>query len=126
MEHINPPDVAPPRGYTHVVKAGEVAYISGQVGRRPDGTLAGSDIESQTEQVFLNLKAALASVGGSFDDMTKITVYLTHRDDIPGFRAARDRHLTGANPPASTLVLISGLAEPAFRVEVEATAVIWP
>ena len=56
--------------------------------------------------------------------MTKITVYLTHREDIPGFREARDRYLTSGNPPASTLVLISGLAEPEFRVEVEATAVI--
>ncbi len=124
LEHINPSDVAPPRGFTHVVKAGDVAYISGQVGRRPDGTLAGVDIESQTDQVFRNLRAALASVGAGFGDMTKITVYLTHREDIPGFRVARDRHLTGDNPPASTLVLISGLAEPEFRVEVEATAVI--
>lgn len=124
LEHINPSNVAPPRGFTHVVKAGGVVYISGQVGRRPDGTLAGSDIESQTDQVFQNLNAALASVGGGFEHMTKITVYLTHREDIPGFRAARDRHLTSAKPPASTLVLISGLAEPEFRVEVEATAVI--
>ena len=124
LEHINPAGVAPPRGFTHVVKAGDVAYISGQVGRRPDGALAGSDIESQTDQVFLNLKAALASVGGRFGHMTKITVYLTHREDIPGFRAVRDRHLTGSSLPASTLVLISGLAEPEFRVEVEATAVI--
>ena len=124
LEHINPADVSPPRGYTHVVKAGGVAYIAGQVGRRPDGTLAGNDIESQTDQVFRNLKTALASVGAGFEDMTKITVYLTHREDIQGFRTARDRHLTGDNPPASTLVLISGLAEPEFRVEVEATAVI--
>ena len=124
LEHINPSDVAPPRGFTHVVKAGNTVYVSGQVGRRPDGTLAGSGIESQTDQVFLNLKATLASVGGGFEDMTKITVYLTHREDIPGFRLARDRHLKSDNPPASTLVLISGLAEPDFRVEVEAIAVI--
>ena len=124
LEHINPSDVAPPRGFTHVVRAAGVTYISGQVGRRPDGALAGNDIKSQTDQVFQNLKAALASVGGGFEHMTKITVYLTHREDIPGFRTARDRHLTGENPPASTLVLISGLAEPEFRVEVEAIAVI--
>ena len=124
LEHINPSDVAPPRGFTHVVQAGGVTYISGQVGRRPDGTLAGDDVESQTDQVFKNLKAALASVGGGFEHVTKITIYLTHREDIPGFRAARDRHLPDGNPPASTLVVISGLAEPEFRVEVEAIAVI--
>ena len=123
LERINPSNLAQPRGYTHVVKAGNTVYIAGQVGRRPDGTLAGSDIGSQTDQVFQNLRAALASVGAGFENMTKITVFLTHREDIPGFRTARDKHVTG-EPPASTLVLISGLAEPEFRVEVEATAVI--
>lgn len=123
LERINPSNLAQPRGYTHVVKAGNTVYIAGQVGRRPDGTLAGSDIGSQTDQVFKNLRAALASVGAGFEHMTKITVFLTHREDIPGFRTARDKHVTG-EPPASTLVLISGLAEPEFRVEVEATAVI--
>ncbi len=123
LERINPSNLAQPRGYTHVVKAGNTVYIAGQVGRRPDGTLAGSDIGSQTDQVFKNLRAALASVGAGFENMTKITVFLTHREDIPGFRTARDKHVTG-EPPASTLVLISGLAEPEFRVEVEATAVI--
>ncbi|MEE9262743.1 MAG: RidA family protein [Dehalococcoidia bacterium] len=123
LERINPSNLAQPRGYTHVVKAGNTVYIAGQVGRRPDGTLAGSDIGSQTDQVFKNLGAALASVGAGFENVTKITVFLTHREDIPGFRTARDKHVTG-EPPASTLVLISGLAEPEFRVEVEATAVI--
>ncbi len=123
LERINPSNLAQPRGYTHVVKAGNTVYVAGQVGRRPDGTLAGSDIGSQTDQVFQNLRAALASVGAGFENVTKITVFLTHREDIPGFRTARDKHVTG-EPPASTLVLISGLAEPEFRVEVEATAVI--
>ncbi len=123
LEHINPSNLAVPRGYTHVVKAGTTVYVAGQVGRRPDGTLAGSDIGSQTDQVFQNLRAALASVGAGFENMTKITVFLTHREDIPGFRTARDKHVTG-EPPARTLVLISGLAEPEFRVEVEATAVL--
>ena len=123
LERINPSNLAQPRGYTHVVKAGNTVYIAGQVGQRSDGTLAGSDIGSQTDQVFKNLGAALASVGAGFENVTKITVFLTHREDIPGFRTARDKHVTG-ELPASTLVLISGLAEPEFRVEVEATAVI--
>ena len=63
LQHINPTDISPPRGFTHVVKAGNTIYVAGQVGRRNDGTLAGMDVESQTDQVFQNLKAALASVG---------------------------------------------------------------
>ncbi len=121
LQRHNPEGISPPRGFTHVVRAGEVIYVAGQVGRRPDGSLAGPDIASQTDQVFLNLKTALESQGAGFDDVTKITVFLTRREDIPGFRTARDKHLTG-DPPASTLLLVSGLAEPDFLVEVEATA----
>ena len=123
LERINPSSIAAPTGYTHVVKAGNTAYIAGQVGRRPDGTLAGTDIGSQTDQVFQNLQAALSSVGAGFADVTKITIFLTHTEDIPGFRTARDKYLKN-DFPAATLVVISALAAPEFRVEVEATAVI--
>ena len=122
LERINPAGLHKPTGYTHVVKAGTTVYVAGQVGRKHDGTLAGLDISSQTDQTFQNLRVALRSAGASFSDVTKITVFLTHREDIPGFRAVRDQYLEDL--PASTLLLISGLAEPEFRVEVEATAVI--
>ena len=55
LERINPDSICPAPGYNHVVKAGNTIYIAGQVGRNLDGSLAGTDIESQTEQVFKNL-----------------------------------------------------------------------
>ena len=123
VERINPSGMGEPAGIVHVVRAGNVARISGQVGRRGDGTSAGADIRSQTEQVFQNLRSALASVGAGFEDLTKTTVYLTDKADLDGFREVRSRHLTG-ELPASTLVFVLGLADPDLKVEVEATAVI--
>ena len=65
----------------------------------------------QAEQVFSNLEAALAAVGATWANVVKITTFLTQREDIDGYRAARERHIP-SDPPASTLLFISGLAHP--------------
>ncbi len=124
LERTNPSTMAKPGGFNHVVKSGDTIYIAGQVGRKADGSLAGPDITSQTEQVFANLNAALAAAGASMKDVVKTTVFLTHRDDIAGYRAVRDRVVATSDRPASTLCIIDGLAQPEFRVEVEAIAVL--
>lgn len=123
VERINPKDMADPTGIVHIVKDKNTAYISGQVGRKPDGTLAGLDIRTQTQQVFENLKLALAAVHAGFEDITKTTIYLTDRTDLEGFREVRNQYLTG-ELPASTLAFVLGLADPDMKVEVEATVAI--
>ncbi len=123
IQRTNPTGIAPPGGYTHVVKAGNTAYIAGQVGLKPDGSLAGPDIESQVDQVYLNLQTALSSVDATFADVHRINVFLTHREDWLAARAARDKYF-GDTPPASTVVLINGLADPRFRIEIELTATV--
>ena len=66
IQHINPSTIAPPRGYSHVVKDGSTIYIAGQVARDIDGKTVGvGDAKAQTEQVFKNLEAALAAVKGN-------------------------------------------------------------
>lgn len=122
LERINPENISPPPGYTHVVKAGNTIYIAGQVGRNPDGSLAGTDIESQTEQVFKNLIAALDSVDAGLKDLAKIMVYLTDKVDFPGFMAIKNRYLSSYFP-AQTVVVVE-FGSPEFKVEVEAIAVL--
>ena len=123
LQRINPSGLAQPRGFTHVVKAGNTVYVAGQTGRTSSG-IAGPDITSQTDQTFKNLQTALASAGASFKDLTKITVFLTHEEDMEGFRAVRTKHLGDSDLPASTLLIVSALASPEYRVEVEGIAVI--
>jgi enamine deaminase RidA (YjgF/YER057c/UK114 family) len=54
-----------------------------------------------------------------------MTTFMTHREDFPAYRAARSKFLTDDDAlPASTLILCSGLADPDFRIEIEAVAAI--
>jgi enamine deaminase RidA (YjgF/YER057c/UK114 family) len=122
LERINPENICPAPGYSHVVKAGHTVYIAGQVGRKPDGSLAGTDVESQTDQIFKNLIAALESVGGGLDNLVKTMIYVTDATYLPGFRKVRDKYLTG-NLPAQTGVIVK-LGTPEFKIEIEAIAFI--
>lgn len=121
---LNPSTIAPPGGrYTHAIEVPPGArwlVVSGQVGVAPDGSTP-PDIGGQTENCFRNISAILADAGMSLADVVKITVFLTDEDDIAGFRAARER-MTGEALPASTLVVVSRLVRPEWRVEIEALA----
>jgi 2-iminobutanoate/2-iminopropanoate deaminase len=121
---LNPSSIAPPGGrYTHAIEVPPGArwlVVSGQVGVAADGSTP-EDIGGQTENCFRNIAAILADAGMSLVDVVKITVFLTREDDIAGFRAARDRMIVEARP-ASTLVVVSQLVRPEWRVEIEALA----
>jgi 2-iminobutanoate/2-iminopropanoate deaminase len=121
---LNPSTIAPPGGrYTHAIEVPPGArwlVVSGQVGVAPDGSTPG-DIGGQTENCFRNIRAILENAGMSLADVVKLTVFLTGEDEIAGFRAARDR-MIGEALPASTLVVVSRLARPEWRVEIEALA----
>ena len=95
-------------------------HVSGQVGVAPDGSLAEGP-EAQMETAFRNILAILGSAGMGPHDLVKVTVFLTGSEDIGLYRQVRDRMLAGATP-ASTLLVISSLANPDWLVEIEAVA----
>jgi enamine deaminase RidA (YjgF/YER057c/UK114 family) len=124
---INPPGLAKPTGYTHVVVApdGRTVYLAGQVALDSAAQLVGSgDFRAQTEQVFRNLDGALSSIGGSLQDVLKTTTFITDLKNLPALREVRSKHLDAARPPASTLLVVAGLARPEFLIEIEAVAVL--
>ncbi|MEV0566822.1 RidA family protein [Dactylosporangium sp. NPDC050588] len=126
QEHyVRPSGLPPVNGYSHAVAhQGRSILVSGQVPLDADGNLVGAgDPERQVAQVFTNLATALAAAGAGLHDVVKLTVYLTDRADLAAFRRVRDRHIDLARPPASTLVLVHGLIDPEFRVEIDALAV---
>jgi 2-iminobutanoate/2-iminopropanoate deaminase len=109
-------------GYSHVAKVGDTLYIAGQIALDRSGKLVGEgDIEAQTQQVFENLQAILQELGGSLNDIVKLTTYLTDRSQLEAFRRVRNRYLSDPFPP-NTLLFISGLAQPEYLVEIEAVA----
>jgi enamine deaminase RidA (YjgF/YER057c/UK114 family) len=123
---INPKTLSKPPGYTHVVEAtapARIVYIAGQLGVGLDGNVVG-DFRAQAVQTFENLKAALAAVGGRFEDVVKLNNYLTDIGDLPIFREVRDAYLPKENKPASTTLSISKLARAGALLEVEAVAIL--
>ena len=126
-EKSNPPALAKPNPgtYTHVVKSGKLLFIAGQTGVNAAGKVVGPGMKDQLEQVMINLTAALKSQGADFSDVAKTTTYVTSIADFrsPEVAAVRAKYV-GASPPANTLVQIQQLADPAYKVEIEAIAVL--
>jgi enamine deaminase RidA (YjgF/YER057c/UK114 family) len=127
LRFMNPPAIAKPGGYSHVVEItgpGRIVYIAGQLGLKPDGSIAG-DFRAQAMQAFENLKSALAAVGATFDDVVKLNNYLI---DIPAnlgiYREVRDKYVNVGQPPASTTVGVPALARPDALYEVEAVVML--
>jgi enamine deaminase RidA (YjgF/YER057c/UK114 family) len=127
--HLNPQTVFKPVGYSHVVEVtgpGRMVYIAGQIGIDRNGKVAGAsgDARAQMVQAFENLKAALAEVGATFNDVVRITNYLVDIAHLKDFREVRDAYVNTAAPPASTLLVISRLAVDGLLFEIDAVAVL--
>ena len=121
---FNPKTIAAPVAtYIHGIEVpanARLLFISGQVGMRPDGTLAAS-IEEQSEAAWRNIVAVLEDAGMGICDIVKITSFVTRREDLRNYGAVRDRYLA-AHRPTSTLLVVQGLARPELLIEVEAFA----
>ena len=125
IKHYKPDSVAPPFSrYSHAVEAPAAArwlHVSGQIGVKPDGTIA-EGVEAQLEQAWRNIFAILEAAGMTRRDLVKTTTFLTpHAADVGLSRRVRERMLEGAEP-ASTLIFVPGLARPDFLIEIEAIA----
>ncbi|MEU6811733.1 RidA family protein [Streptomyces sp. NPDC046831] len=127
LTRIPAPDgVAPAAQYTHVVLgAGRFVAISGQLALDETGALVGEgDAGAQARQVFENLRRCLASAGATFDDVVKLTYFVTDMAHLPALRAARAEHLPDDRLPAVSAVQVAALVRPEFLMEVEAFAVV--
>ncbi len=123
--HGRPTGSPPVNGYSQVtVASGAVVHVSGQVPVRADGTLVTGGAEAQAQQVFENLSIALRSVGASWSQVVKMTIFLRDIADLDDVRAVRDRFVDPEALPASSLVQVAGLLYPDFLLEIDAVAVI--
>lgn len=123
----SPASLPEPKGYSHVAEAtgSRVVHISGQLPLLPDRTLVGEgDFAAQVRQAFANLGLALAAANAGWADVVKLGFFVTSLDELAALRAIRDELVDAANPPASTLVQVVGLAHPGAMVEIEAVAVL--
>jgi 2-iminobutanoate/2-iminopropanoate deaminase len=124
-EEIRVEGVAEPIShFTDAVRAGDLLFVSGVVAVDGDGRLVGGDdVVAQTRQVLDNMRRVLAAGGCGFEDVVKVTIFLTDVDDRPKINPLRQEAF-GTTRPASTLVEVSRLAVPGAKVEIEAVALI--
>ncbi|CAL9395690.1 2-iminobutanoate_2-iminopropanoate deaminase [Streptomyces sp. enrichment culture] len=129
LTRIPAPDgVAPAAQYSHVVMGtGRFVAISGQLPLDESGALVGRDDPSaQAHQVFANLRRCLTAAGATWDDVVKLTYYVTDVSHLPAIRAARAAHLADDRLPAASAVQVAALVRPEFLMEIEAFAVVAP
>jgi enamine deaminase RidA (YjgF/YER057c/UK114 family) len=124
---IQPKTLNDPRPrYTHGIlnQGGKLLFIAGQTASDKDGNVVGKgNIVAQTEQVFSNMKAVLKAAGGTIDDLVMTTTYIVDRKYREGYNEVR-KGLYKKDPPTSTLVIITGLADPDYLIEIAGIAVI--
>jgi enamine deaminase RidA (YjgF/YER057c/UK114 family) len=104
-----------------VVPAGDLLFVSGQVGRAADGTVV-ADPAEQFATAFANLASILEQGGATLADVVDLTTYHTSMADLALFAEVKSRHLTAAPYPAWTAIGVQELALPGLRVEIKATA----
>ena len=95
-------------------------YVAGQIGIDAKG-LASPDFEAQTRQTWSNIEAILAEAGMTLKDIVKTTIFLVNPADYPTFVKVRTEVLDG-HKPASTLVYVSALVKPDWKVEIDVIA----
>jgi enamine deaminase RidA (YjgF/YER057c/UK114 family) len=111
-------------GFSRAVRVGDTVYVSGTVAWGDDGKLVGArDMYAQAKQAIRNIEKALIEAGTAMADVVRTRIYVT---DISRLDEAARAHgeAFGEIRPASSLVEVSALAEPAMLFEIEAVAVI--
>ncbi|MET9883075.1 RidA family protein [Streptomyces sp. NPDC006430] len=121
-----PEGVSPGTGYSHVVwGTGRFVAVSGQCAFDERGEVVGEgDPAAQARQVFENLRRCLAAAGATFDDVVKLTYFVTDVAHLPAVRQARDAVIPADRLPASSAVQVAALFRPELLLEIEAFAVL--
>ncbi len=112
--------------YNQAIRVGQFLYASGQIALDPaTGEIVGNDVQAQTERVFQNMQAVLASAGSSLANIVKTTVFLVSMSDFQAMNAVYARHFASSDRalPARSTVAVAELPRKAL-VEIEYVAVL--
>ncbi len=111
-------------GYARAVRVGPHVHVSGTTATDAEGRLVGAgDAHAQTVQILANIEAALAAAGARMEHVVRTRIYVT---DIGAWEAVGRAHgaVFATIRPATSMVEVSRLIDPAMLVEIEAEAYV--
>ncbi len=123
MKSYNPADMPAPNGYSYGVEVppnARVLFCAGQIGADAEGKIP-ADARTQSELAWKNVGKVLAAAGMGFENLVRVNNYVVGAENLAAYREVRGQFL-GKNAPASTLLVVAGLAQPNILVEVEVVA----
>ena len=131
IDFINPDGLLKNPAFSQIAitkGSGNTIYIGGQNAITKDLEIIGKgDIKLQTEYILKNIEIALNSCRATLDDLFKLTIYIVQGQDVlKGFEGAQSFLKKLKNPPIITGVIVAGLANPEYLVEIEAMAFAVP
>ena len=122
FEVVETPDLPTPGQFSHVVKKGNIVFISGQTAT--EAAAAGNlDPVDQAREIFAYLKSAVEAAGGNMSDICKINLFLTDGSQIPAIIEVRPQYFDQPYP-AATLVTVNSLIRRELVMEIEAIAIL--
>jgi len=129
IDFINPDELLKNPAFSQIAitkGSGKTIYIGGQDAITKDLEIIGKgDIAKQTEHILNNIETALKSCGATVNDLFKLTIYIVQGQDVKkGFEGAQGFLKKLKNPPLVTGVIVAGLANPDYLVEIEAVAFV--
>ncbi len=120
---VTPHDVTPPLGgYSHgwlVPEGRQLLFISGQIPETADGAVP-EDFESQCRAVWDNIRKILAAGGMGFENLVKVTTFLTSKTQVDANSRIRQEVLRDCRPALT--VMIAETLESQWLLEIEAVA----
>lgn len=102
----------------------KTVYVGGQNGVNAKGEVVGDDIASQSAQAFKNVITVLDAAGASLDDVIKMTIYLVEGQSLHDAFAAVQKVQVMRVPPTVSMMMVAGLANSKYLIEVDAVAVV--
>ena len=130
LKKINPQTLGAPRGYSNGILTeanGRLLFVAGQIGCDQAHKVVSSDFLEQFDQALANVLAVVTEAGGTAEQVTRLTIYVTDKAEyVTHTRAVGERYRArmGKHFPAMALLEVKGLLDPSAKVEIEATAVL--